>query len=291
MTPFPVQLLVSHSQQLEQLNFDQLPRLLQPGDLLVVNDSATLPASIQNRLHYSGQLEDGSWLVEPRQPQGIGTVPLHWEPDRLIDLPELGPSRLTRWPHSNRLWRLEDAPRDPVDYLSRQGQPIRYAHTEHELPISAYQSYFARVPGSAEMPSAGRPFTDRMVADLDIASLTLHTGVSSLEQHELPYPEWFQVPEQTWRRVKQARRVIAVGTTVLRALETAARGQLEGWTRHIVTPQNFRNSVDGLLTGMHDPASTHRWMLQALLSNQELERAYQRTFRTHEFGDMHLILK
>ena len=107
----------------------------------------------------------------------------------------------------------------------------------------------------------------------------------------MPYPEWFQVPEQTWMRVKQARRVIAVGTTVLRALETAARGQLEGWTRHIVTPQNFRNSVDGLLTGMHDPASTHRWMLQALLSNQELERAYQRTFRTHEFGDMHLILK
>jgi S-adenosylmethionine:tRNA ribosyltransferase-isomerase len=291
MTPFPVQLLVSQSHQLDQLSFEHLPKLLQPGDLLVVNDSATLPASIQNRLHYSGQLEDGSWLVEPRQPQGIGTIPLQWQAERLIDLPELGPRRLTPWPHSNRLWRLQNAPADPVAYLSRQGQPIRYAHTERELPLSAYQSYFARVPGSAEMPSAGRPFTDQIVAELDIASLTLHTGVSSLEQHEMPYPESFRVPEETWRRVKQARRVIAVGTTVLRALETAAGGQFEGWTRHIVTPQNFRQSVAGLLTGMHDPASTHRWMLQALLSNEELERAYQRTFRSHEFGDMHLIIK
>ena len=290
MTPVPIQLRVSQQQQLEQLSFDQLGRVLRPGDLLVVNDSATLPASVDNHLHYSGQLEDGSWLVEPRQPQGIGTVPLAWSAERLIELPELGPRRLTPWPESGRLWRLENAP-EPIAYLNKYGAPIRYSHTQRELPLAAYQSFFARVPGSAEMPSAGRPFTREMIRGLDIASLTLHTGVSSLENHEMPYPEWFQVPEDTWRRVRQARRVIAVGTTVLRALETAAGGQMQGWTRHIVTPQNFRHSVDGLLTGMHDPTSTHRWMLQALLPSDELERAYQGTFNAHEFGDMHLILK
>ncbi|MBN9419928.1 hypothetical protein ABS71_17170 [bacterium SCN 62-11] len=290
MTPIPVQLRVSHAHQLEQMPFDRLGSVLQPGDLLVVNDSATLPASIDNRLHYSGQLEDGSWLVEPRQRQGLGTIPLSWRADQTIELPELGVRKLTAWPESNRLWRLENAP-EPVAYLTRYGQPIRYAHTQRELPLQAYQSFFARVPGSAEMPSAGRPFSWEMVQGLDIASLTLHTGVSSLENHEMPYPEWFQVPEQTWRRVQAARRVIAVGTTVLRALETAATGQFHGWTRHIVTPENFRHSVDGLLTGMHDPTSTHRWMLQALLPAEELSRAYQGTFNAHEFGDMHLILK
>lgn len=290
MTPVPVQLRVSQRQQLEQLAFHQLAQVLRPGDLLVVNDSATLPASIDNRLHYSGQLEDGSWLVEPRQPQGIGTVPLSWQADQLIDLPGLGRRRLTPWPESSRLWRLENPP-EVIAYLNRYGGPIRYAHTQRELPLKAYQSFFARVPGSAEMPSAGRPFTREMVEGLDIASLTLHTGVSSLENHEMPYPEWFQVPEDTWRRVQRAKRVIAVGTTVLRALETAALGQLQGWTRHIVTPHNFRHSVDGLLTGMHDPTSTHRWMLQALLPAEELGKAYQGTFNAHEFGDMHLILK
>lgn len=290
MTPVPIQLRVSHERQLEQMPFERLSSLLQPGDLLVVNDSATLPASIDNRLHYSGQLEDGSWLVEPRQPRGIGTVPLQWSADRFVELPELGRRKLTAWPESSRLWRLENAP-EPVAYLAKYGQPIRYAHTQRELPLQAYQSFFARVPGSAEMPSAGRPFTWEMVRGLDIASLTLHTGVSSQENHEMPYPEWFEVPERTWQRVQRARRVIAVGTTVLRALETAAGGQFLGWTRHIVTPENFRHSVDGLLTGMHDPTSTHRWMLQALLPAEELARAYQGTFNAHEFGDMHLILK
>ena len=282
-------LFVSQNHELRHFQFEQLAELLQPDDLLVVNDSATLPASIHNKLHYSGQLEDGSWLVEPRQPEGVGTVPLAWRAEDLIDLPELGPRKLEKWPESERLWRLENPP--GLDYLRRHGQPIRYAHTQKELPLEAYQSYFARVPGSAEMPSAGRPFDHEMVSKLNIAPLTLHTGVSSLENHELPYPEQFQVPPETWRLVQQARRVIAVGTTVLRALETAATGQLSGWTRHIVTPQNFRHSVHGLITGMHDPASTHRWMLQALLPEEELAKAYGQEHQGHEFGDMHLILQ
>jgi S-adenosylmethionine:tRNA ribosyltransferase-isomerase len=126
-----------------------------------------------------------------------------------------------------------------------------------------YQTVFATEPGSAAMPSAGRPFTAELVTRLvsngvQIAPLVLHTGVASLESHEPPYEEYYRVPRATAERVNAARRgghrIVAVGTTVVRALETVTDEDGDthpgdGWTRLVVTPDRLLRSVSGLITG------------------------------------------
>jgi len=171
-----------------------------------------------------------------------------------------------------------------------------------------YQTVFATEPGSAEMPSAGRPFTPELVTRLvsrgiEIAPVLLHTGVASLESHEPPFEEFYRVPRRTAERVAAARRaghrVIAVGTTVVRALETVTdeRGTFpgEGWTSLVITPDRPVRSVTGLITGLHEPRATHLALLERVASKRcHLERAYaearQRRYLWHEFGDSHLIL-
>jgi S-adenosylmethionine:tRNA ribosyltransferase-isomerase len=195
-----------------------------------------------------------------------------------------------------------------VPYLLRNGVPIRYSYVRRDWPLSAYQTVFARLPGSAEMPSASRPFTGSVVAALAargvlIAPLTLHTGVSSLEADEDPYPEPYDVPPATARLVNHVRehggRVIAAGTTVVRALETAAGpdgfvAPSAGWTSHVVTPATGVRAVDGLLTGLHEPRSSHLRMLAAFAGTGLLSRCYQAAvgsgYLWHEFGDVHLLL-
>jgi S-adenosylmethionine:tRNA ribosyltransferase-isomerase len=208
-----------------------------------------------------------------------------------------------------------------VPYLLRHGQPIRYSYVPQPWPIQAYQTVFATWPGSAEMPSAARPFSPEIVTRLvsrgvSIAPITLHTGVSSLEGGEDPYPESYDVPAPTARLVNLTRqtggRVIAVGTTVVRALETAALASpgdsaalgggpapgrvaaAAGWTSHVVTRQSGVRVADGLLTGLHEPRSTHLWMLAAFTEDALLAECYQAAadlgYRWHEFGDVHLLL-
>jgi S-adenosylmethionine:tRNA ribosyltransferase-isomerase len=197
---------------------------------------------------------------------------------------------------------------DLLAYLDRYGRPIRYQYTGGDWPLSAYQTVYATDPGSAEMPSAGRAFTPELVTRLvatgvDVAPLVLHTGVSSLEDHEPPYAEWFRVPADTARRVRQTRaadgRVIAVGTTVVRALESAADGcggvdPADGWTDLIIGPERGVSVVDGLLTGWHEPGASHLAMLEAVAGRSLLERSYAEAlaggYLWHEFGDLHLIL-
>jgi S-adenosylmethionine:tRNA ribosyltransferase-isomerase len=189
-------------------------------------------------------------------------------------------------------------------YLAAYGAPIRYAHEPRARPLADHQTIFASEPGSAEMPSAGRPFTRRAIAALrargvGIARLVLHTGVSSLERGERPYPERYRVPAATAARVNAARRVIAVGTTVVRALETVAdeRGTVhpgEGWTSLTVTPERGVRVVSGLLTGWHEPDASHLLMLEAIAGRELVERSYGAAlahgYRWHEFGDSHLLL-
>jgi S-adenosylmethionine:tRNA ribosyltransferase-isomerase len=195
------------------------------------------------------------------------------------------------------------------DYLRRYGRPIRYDYIRAPWPLAAYQTIFAREPGSAEMPSAGRPFTEQLVTEIVtrgvlIAPVTLHTGVSSPEQGEPPLPERFRVPAATARLVNAVHgwdgRVIAVGTTVTRALETvaAADGTVSagtGWTNLLLTPERGIRAVDGLLTGWHEAASSHLQLLEAMAGRQLLERSYRAAlehgYRWHEFGDLHLILR
>jgi S-adenosylmethionine:tRNA ribosyltransferase-isomerase len=291
--------------------FADLPGLLRPGDLLVVNTSGTLPAAVfagDLAVHFSTPLADGSWLVEFRCQNGTGTSPMTLDrpPGSIVALPG-GAVLVLESAVTGRLWRARLSTA-VVPYLLKHGKPIRYSYVGRDWDLGDYQTVFSRVPGSAEMPSASRPFTPAVVTELAargvlIAPVTLHTGVSSLEEGEDPYPEPFDVPPATARLVNHVRwdggRVIAAGTTVVRALETCVSGDglvypSSGWTSHVVTPASGVRAVDGLLTGLHEPRSSHLRMLAAFADPDLLHRCYEEAIRAgylwHEFGDVHLIL-
>ncbi len=291
-------------------HFRDLPRFLRAGDLMVLNTSATLPAALTAirdngdaiALHWSTPLPGGLAVVEPRQ------VEVH-RGERLA-LPGGGTATLLAPYHdSQRLWIAQlDIDLPIVDYLRRWGRPITYSYVPRPFPLSAYQTVYARSEGSAEMPSAGRAFTRPMLACLrksgaQVAKLVLHTGVASLELHERPYEEWYEVPLRTAERVRDTRRrggrVIAVGTTVVRALESSvdSNGDVvasRGWTDIVITPERGVRVVDGLLTGLHEPRATHLAMLEAIAGRATIEKAYaaalEHGYLWHEFGDVHLIL-
>ncbi|MEO3869722.1 S-adenosylmethionine:tRNA ribosyltransferase-isomerase [Nonomuraea sp. B12E4] len=292
-------------------HFSDLPELLAPGDLIVVNNSATLPAAVRlDRLavHFSTSGQDGTWLVELRRRTPRASEPYGGgEPGEWLPLPGGATLRLVGR-ETPRLWRAT-LDREVEPYLRAHGVPIRYSYVERDWPIETYQTVFATVPGSAEMPSAARPFTADLVTALvargiGIAPITLHTGVASPEKNEPPYAERYEVPASTARLVNSAKeggnRVVAAGTTVVRALETAvgANGRVSaaaGWTRHVVTPERDVRAVTGLITGLHEPRSSHLLMLTAVAGRTALAKAYEAALREeylwHEFGDTHLILR
>jgi S-adenosylmethionine:tRNA-ribosyltransferase-isomerase (queuine synthetase) len=295
--------------------FRDLPALLDPGDLLVVNTSATLPAAVRlDRIsvHFSTPVpgaDDRLWLVELRRLAGKASRPYSGgSPGEWIPMP--GGATLTLvGRHSGRLWQARLST-DVVPYLRRHGVPIRYGYVRRDWPASAYQTAFAhdRSTGSAEMPSAARPFTPELVTRLVargvlITPITLHAGFASPEAHEPPYAERYEVPEATAALVEHVRsrerRVIAVGTTAVRALETSvdASGHVRpssGWTEHIVTPESGVRAVDGLLTGLHEPRSSHLMMLTAIAGHDLLVATYEAAlaegYLWHEFGDANLIV-
>lgn len=308
--------------------FAELPRFLRPGDVVVINTSGTLNAAlnveqdhgIPLELHLSTHLPADLWLVELRLPSATGTTPfLAAQSGQTLRLPARGSARLlapyrnspgSQQPGAtNRLWVAAlDLPGPLDDYLEHHGFPIRYGYVRSTWPSSYYQTVYATELGSAEMPSAGRAFTfellTRLVAmGVQIAPLLLHTGVASLEEHEPPYEEFYRVPLETAQIVNAARtrgrRVIAVGTTVVRALETVTdvEGTThpgEGWTREIITPRRGLRAIDALLTGLHEPRATHLAMLEALAGSRHLQVTYaaalQKGYLWHEFGDLHLLL-
>jgi S-adenosylmethionine:tRNA ribosyltransferase-isomerase len=317
-----VRLLVSQRSsagvQHTHAHFYELADFLTPGDLLVVNHSATLPASLPARgelgdflLNLSTDYGDGVWLAEPRwstdQP---GPLPL--EPSETITVSGVSARLIAPHPGLPRLWFLHAAG-DLRAAMTQAGCPIRYGYVSQPYGIDAYQTIFAETPGSAEMPSAARPFTPRVLQSLrqrniQIAGITLHTGVSSLEveserveDHPL-YAEPFHVPVETAQAVNAARadgrRVIAVGTTVVRALESAWDGAnvcpARGFTRRYIHPGRGVNTVDGLISGLHDPLASHLAMLYAVAGEALIRSAYAEAvahgYLWHEFGDSHLIL-
>jgi S-adenosylmethionine:tRNA ribosyltransferase-isomerase len=299
--------------------FTMLPAHLDAGDLVVVNTSGTIPAALDATtptgtrvaVHLSTMLDGGRWVVEPRRVEGHTTV--RWgddDPPRRFAL--AGDASLVlvdRYLGSSRLWIAElDLPQPVLTWLTVHGRPIRYGYVEQPWPVSAYQNVYVTEPGSAEMPSAGRPFTAEIITRLvakgvGVTPLVLHTGVASLEATELPYPERVRVPASTAARVNATHaaggRVIAVGTTVVRALESASNelgcvSELDGWTDLVITPERGVRAVDGLITGWHEPEASHLLMLEAVAGHDLLERSYAASlaegYRWHEFGDIHLIL-
>jgi S-adenosylmethionine:tRNA ribosyltransferase-isomerase len=262
-------------------------------------------------VHFATELDDGAWVVEVR-PRSAATGPVSdARPGDEIHLADGVRLRLDapQPAGQQRLWRASV----PVDggllaYLARHGRPIRYAYVPTAVPLAEYQTVFAREPGSAEMPSAGRPFTTDLVVELvvrgiGVAPITLHTGVSSQGPGEPPQPERYTVPESTARAVNLTRawggRVVAVGTTVTRAIESAADADgivraAHGWTDLVLGPARPAQVVNGLLTGWHAPGASHLELLEAVAGADLVERAYREAVRArylwHEFGDSCLLL-
>ena len=324
-----VRLMVSYraDDRVVHTTFRALPDFLAAGDVLVINTSGTMNAAIAAvradrtalELHLSTHLPADLWIVEVREPYGTATRPF---PDatagETLDLPGGAAVTLhvpylddrrtaTRGP--TRLWIATLRLPSPLDdYLTQYGFPIRYGYVKQGWPLDYYQPVYATERGSAEMPSAGRAFTAELITRLVargvlIAPLILHTGVASLEDHEPPYEEFYRVPVETARVVNVAhaagKRVVAVGTTVVRALETVTDEQGvthpgEGWTRLIITPQRGIRAANAMLTGLHEPRATHLAMLEALAGIDHLQVTYAEALRQgylwHEFGDLHLIL-
>jgi S-adenosylmethionine:tRNA ribosyltransferase-isomerase len=315
--------------------FGDLPKFLHAGDTLVINTSGTMNAALPAErsdstpltIHLSTHLPADLWVVELRSSSGHEPV-LDGESGEVLSLPE-GASMVLHTPYlserrrterSNRLWiSTLNLTVNLDDYLGRNGSPIRYGYVRESWPASYYQTVYATEAGSAEMPSAGRAFTPELITRLvangvGVVPLILHTGVASLQDDEPPYEEFYRVPPETAAAINAARtaggRVVAVGTTVVRALETVTDRDGtthpgEGWTDLFITPQGGIRSVDAMLTGLHEPRSTHLSMLEALIGSvseyplatsgtDPLEVAYSealtRGYLWHEFGDLHLIL-
>jgi S-adenosylmethionine:tRNA ribosyltransferase-isomerase len=322
-----VKLLVAGPAGITHAAFHELPRFLQPGDLVVVNTSATLAAEVDGRwrknqavvVHFATDLGDGNWVAELRTAPTADVPVLDAEQGELVDLPGAGRLRLLApYPrtgssptgHGNRLWQVRiSGAASVLAILQRWGRPISYGYLADRFPLADYQTIFASTPGSAEMPSAGRPFSTELVtrlicAGVAIAPILLHTGVSSQDAGESPQPEWFEVPATTARQVTATRcaggRVIAVGTTVTRALESAAApdGTMRpqsGWTDLVVEPGRGVRVVDGLITGWHNPDASHLLLVEAVAGAELSQHAYDAAvagqYLWHEFGDAGLLLR
>ncbi len=333
-----VRLMVSYldDDSVVHSKFGDLPEFLRAGDTLVVNTSGTMNAALPAErrdgtpitVHLSTHLPADLWVVELRSSSGDEPA-LDGKSGEILTLPE-GGSIVLQTPYlaekrqqrevPNRLWiSTLNLSVDFNEYLDQYGSSIKYSYVRESWPASYYQTVYATEVGSAEMPSAGRAFTPELITRLvangvRVVPLILHTGVASLEDDEPPYEEFYRVPPETADAINAARtarrRVVAVGTTVVRALETVTdRDSLthpgEGWTDLFITPERGVRSVDAMLTGLHEPRSTHLSMLEALAgrgsvcplatsSTEHLEVAYAEALREgylwHEFGDLHLIL-
>jgi S-adenosylmethionine:tRNA ribosyltransferase-isomerase len=313
-----VRLLVTLPEGTRHARFEDLPRFLREGDLLVVNESAAIPASLPAEgrlgsvlLNLCTRFRSDLWIAEPRWSAAKpGPLPIEYEKELHIGSATV--RLLAPYPGIPRLWfALADRPFESL--IAERGQPIHYGYTD-AWPMDVYRTEFSRVPGSAEMPSAARPITPRIRERLDAAgvrtaSILLHTGVSSLEiesetvEGQAMYPEPFAVSPATAEAVNQTHadggRVIAVGTTVVRALESAwtpdGLRPRAGFTRLFVNPDRGVHGIDGLLTGFHDPVTSHLALLAAFLGMDGVRNAYAEAIRGgylwHEFGDSHLVIR
>jgi S-adenosylmethionine:tRNA ribosyltransferase-isomerase len=323
-----VRLIVATERSVTHTRFRDLPAYLRPGDVVVVNSSATRAAEVDGTLvrgasrspvvvHAATYLGGSEWVVELRTAPDAARSVLDAQAGQLVQL--AGATRLrleapyqdrasSPTGHGNRLWRATvTGPRSLQQHLLRYGRPIAYGYLDRPYPLADYQTVFATVPGSAEMPSAGRPFTTDLVTRLvssgvGVVAVTLHTGVSSQEAGEAPQPEWFEVGEPAARWVNATRaaggRVVAVGTTVTRALESAVTDGVvrpsSGWTNRVVSRDDPPQVVTGLVTGWHDPMASHLLLVEAVagpaLTQASYDAASAAGYLWHEFGDSALLL-
>jgi len=320
-----VRLMIATAAGIRHTVFYRLADHLRAGDVLVVNTSATVPGQLDGDrngsaviVHVANRLPDGTRVIELRSAPNAAAPVLDGRigerislaADAVVELiapyPEPGSSPSGT---GNRLWRGRiTAPQSLSDYLREQARPISYGYLNDSFPISAYQTIFALQPGSAEMPSAARPFSAELVARLVargviFAPITLHTGLSSQDAGEAPQPEWFEVSDATAHLINSSRarggRVIAIGTTATRAIESAARPDgtvtaVSGWTDLVISPQRPVRVVDGLITGWHNPEASHLLLVESVAGPELTQSAYDAAvaerYLWHEFGDSCLLL-
>jgi len=318
-----------HAGRFRDTTLTELPALLRSGDLLIVNDAATLPASLSAiapggarvELRLLGEMEDrrwravlfgeGDWHLRTEE----RPAPPILRTGDVLQLDGLRATVVSVWYTSPRLVELRfDAEGAALwSALYRLGRPIQYAHLEAGLALSDVQTVYASRPWAAELPSAGRPLSWEVLLDLKargiaLGALTHAAGLSSTGDpaldRALPLPERYEIPVETVDAVGRARaaggRVVAVGTSVVRALEgSGARhgGTLvagRGTTDLVIAPGFVPRVVDGLLTGFHEPGSSHLGLLRAFVPPPLLDAAYTHAeaegYRGHEFGDSNLIL-
>jgi len=310
--------------KVEHTHFDRIGRFLRTGDLLAFNTSRTLPASLDGRgspvgphveIRLAGRLPDDSWLALPLCREN-GPSSCSFKSGMKIDFGQgLTGTLYGRSENISKLWniRFSKSGTELMDLIYRIGRPIRYWYVPEQWNLDYYQNVYAKEPGSAEMPSAGRAFTWRLIFDLrsrgvEMAYVTLHAGLSSYMEDDLDreHPvseEEYSIGEGAARKInlthRRGGRVIAVGTTVVRALESAAdsAGQVQpvgGYTRLRITADYKLRTVDGLLTGLHEPEASHLDLLASFLPDGRIREAYEeaieRGYLWHEFGDLNLIL-
>jgi S-adenosylmethionine:tRNA ribosyltransferase-isomerase len=308
--------------------FNELPNYLQRSDLLVFNRSRTLPVVLSGKdktngtpiqLRLAEHLSDDSWLgllvCIGKDGDTCGFACGLSEGMEIIFPGGLEAKVLNKDTRINRLWRLQfNQPKSKlVETLYRFGRPVRYEYVEHAWPIDLYQNVYASEPGSSEMPSAGRAFTWRLMFDLKrqgikSTSILLHTGLSSYLDDDLDasHPaseEELAIDTKAAEAINHARmaggRIIAVGTTVVRALESVSDEHgfvhpCHEYTRLRIDAGHKLICADGLITGMHEPEASHLDLLSAFIDKSSLFAAYseaiQQRYLWHEFGDLNLIL-
>ncbi|MBD2776180.1 S-adenosylmethionine:tRNA ribosyltransferase-isomerase [Iningainema sp. BLCCT55] len=312
-----------HTDQVEHTRFNELGNFLRPGDLLVFNTSRTLPAALDGCDAHAGEcveirlaqhLSNDSWLALLMCKQGnlFTCVQSGMQIDFGQGLTATVENRDTRIP---RLWqvRFSKSGKEFMDLLYRLGSPIRYEYVSAPWDLDYYQTVYAKEPGSAEMPSAGRAFTWKLLFNLkrrgiETAHILLHTSLSSymddeIDAQHLASEEEYLISEAAAQKINRTHeeggRVIAVGTTVVRALESVAdaTGKVQpqhGYTKLRITAEHKLKTLDGLLTGLHEPEASHLDLLTAFLPAEQICSAYsdavQRGYLWHEFGDLNLIL-
>jgi len=300
-------------------HFDAIGDVLRPGDLLVVNTSRTLPALLKAHdgggaeveVRLAQRLAEDRWaalLLNDRERVGRAGMRLNFGQEMTAQV--IAPDEELPF-----LWQVkfDRCCAELLDLIYRIGTPIRYGYLTGALPLDLYQTVYAAEPGSVEMVSAGRPFTWELLLRLQrqgigLAAISLHTGLSSTRDETIDatypnYAEEYAVSEATAHAINDCHRgggrVVAVGTTVVRALETAAAGQealagASGWTRLHIAANHQLRAVDGLLTGLHEPESSHLDLLSAFVQAERLKAAYleaiEQGYLWHEFGDMNLII-
>ena len=289
---------------------------LRAGDALILNSSRTLPAALDGVREDGGGVQVRPWVRRARSWDAIAVQdhePFAPLPLRIGETLRFGQDLQLRVDGRRgdlpALWRLAVVRGDPLDTLLRQGTPIRYSYVPQPVPLEHHQTVYAGRPGSAETPSAGRHLTWELLLALrrqgvEVADLLLHTGLSSTQDDELDrvHPlveEWFEVPPRVAAVAARASRLVAVGTSVVRSLESSVgeRGEVvarSGWTNLAISPQHGLRVVDGLLTGLHESGGSHLELLRAFLDDALLDRAYaeavDRGYLWHEFGDAMLVL-